>query len=206
MPADLKRVIVSGGLVLFASTLVSATAASQRRAVSPLDFLTTREASSPQISPDGQTVVFVLEEPGPRKDGQPWRGDQDLWRVPADGSAPPQRWIASPKRDWSPRWSPDGGSLAFLSKRGQGESNGSTTQIFLSDSSGAEVRQLTRVGGEISAFRWAADGSRIHHPRDSVFFRRDGVLQHFRREPGIMCNWHGSHGRYREGRADGKGK
>ena len=155
MPADLKRVIVSGGLVLFASTLVSATAASQRRAVTPLDFLTTREASSPQISPDGQTVVFVLEEPGPRKDGQPWRGDQDLWRVPADGSAPPQRWIASPKRDWSPRWSPDGGSLAFLSKRGQGESNGSTTQIFLSDSSGAEVLQLTRVGGEISAFRWA---------------------------------------------------
>ena len=84
-----KRVIVSGGLVLFASTLVSATAASQRRAVTPLDFLTTREASSPQISPDGQTVVFVLEEPGPRKDRQPWRGDQDLWRVPADGSAPP---------------------------------------------------------------------------------------------------------------------
>lgn len=161
MPADLKRVIVSGGLVLFASTLVSATAAAQRRAVTPLDFLTTREASSPQISPDGQTVVFVLEEPGPRKDGQPWRGDQDLWRVPADGSAPPQRWIASPKREWSPRWSPDGGSLAFLSKRNTGDGGRSSTQIYLTDPLGAEVRQFTRVTGDVSGFRWAPDGSSL---------------------------------------------
>ena len=161
MPSGLKRAMVSGGLVLLACSFAAPTSASQRRGSTPLDFLTIRKASSPQISPDGETVVFVLEEPGPQKDGQPWRGDQDLWRVPADGSAPPQRWISSPQRDWSPRWSPDGGTLAFLSKRGTGESNGSTTQIFLSDSSGAGVRQLTRVGGEISAFRWAPDGSSL---------------------------------------------
>ena len=153
--------MVSGGLVLLACSFAAPTSASQRRGSTPLDFLTIRKASSPQISPDGETVVFVLEEPGPQKDGQPWRGDQDLWRVPADGSAPPQRWISSPQKDWSPRWSPDGGTLAFLSKRGTGESNGSTTQIFLSDSSGAGVRQLTRVGGEISAFRWSPDGSSL---------------------------------------------
>ncbi|WP_186538116.1 S9 family peptidase [Synechococcus sp. BIOS-E4-1] len=161
MPSGLKRAMVSSGLVLLACSFAAPTSASQRRGSTPLDFLTIRKASSPQISPDGETVVFVLEEPGPQKDGQPWRGDQDLWRVPADGSAPPQRWISSPQKDWSPRWSPDGGTLAFLSKRGTGESNGSTTQIFLSDSSGAGVRQLTGVGGEISAFRWAPDGSSL---------------------------------------------
>ncbi len=99
--------------------------ASERRTAVPLDFLTTREPSSPQISPDGQTVVFVLEEPGPQQKGQPWQGDQDLWRVPADGSTPPQRWISSPERDWSPRWSPDGARLAFLSKRNAAGSNDS---------------------------------------------------------------------------------
>ena len=161
MPSGLKRAIVSSGLVLLACSLATPTSASQRRGSTPLDFLSIRKASSPQISPDGETVVFVLEEPGLRKVGQPWRGDHDLWRVPADGSAPPQRWISSPQRDWSPRWSPDGGALAFLSKRGTGESSGSAAQIFLSDSSGAEVVQLTRVGGEISAFRWAPDGSSL---------------------------------------------
>ena len=158
MPSGLKRAMFSSGIVLLACSLATATSASQRRGSTPLDFLTIRKASSPRISPDGETVVFVLEEPGPQKVGQPWRGDQDLWRVPADGSAPPQRWISSPQRDWSPRWSPDGDLLAFLSKRGTAESNGSTSQIYLSDSSGAGVRQLTRVGGEISAFRWAPDG------------------------------------------------
>ena len=135
--------------------------ASERRAAVPLDFLTTREPSSPQISPDGQTVVFVLEEPGPQQKGQPWQGDQDLWRVPADGSTPPQRWISSPERDWSPRWSPDGARLAFLSKRNSAGANDSTTQIYLVDADGRQLRQLTQLNGDISQFRWSPDGSSL---------------------------------------------
>ena len=158
MPAGLTSVFVSGGLALLVCSLASSTSASERRAATPLDFLTTREASSPQISPDGQTVVFVLEEPGPRQHGQPWRGDQDLWRVPTDGSAPPRRWISSPERDWSPRWSPNGGTVAFLSKRNTTESSGSTTQIYLVDADGDKVRQLTHLAGEVSRFRWSPDG------------------------------------------------
>ena len=158
MPVDLKRVILSAGIGLVGSTLVSATSASEQRAVKPLDYFTTREASSPQISPDGQTLVFVLEEPGPRKQGQPWLGDQDLWRMPADGSEAPQRWLASPQKDWSPRWSPDGGTLAFLSKRNNADGDPSSTQIYLTDPLGTEVRQLTRVSADVSGFRWAPDG------------------------------------------------
>ena len=158
MRAHLKRLLVGAGLVLVGSTLISASSASNRRAVTPFDFFTTREASSPQISPDGQTLVFVLEEPGPRKEGQPWSGDHDLWKMPADGSAAPQRWLASPQKDWSPRWSPDGGTLAFLSKRNNADGDPSSTQIYLSDPLGTEVRQLTRVTGDVSGFRWAPDG------------------------------------------------
>ena len=158
MPVDLNRVILSAGIGLVGSTLVSATSASEQRAVKPLDYFTTREVSSPQISPDGQTLVFVLEEPGPRKQGQPWLGDQDLWRMPADGSEAPQRWLASPQKDWSPRWSPDGGTLAFLSKRNNADGDPSSTQIYLTDPLGTEVRQLTRVSADVSGFRWAPDG------------------------------------------------
>ena len=135
--------------------------ASERRTAVPLDFLTTREPSSPQISPDGQTVVFVLEEPGPQQKGQPWQGDQDLWRVPADGSTPPQRWISSPERDWSPRWSPDGARLAFLSKRNAAGSKDSRTQIHLVNADGSQLRQLTQLNGDIVQFRWSPDGSSL---------------------------------------------
>ena len=46
MPVDLKRVILSAGIGLVGSTLVSATSASEQRAVKPLDYFTTREAST----------------------------------------------------------------------------------------------------------------------------------------------------------------
>ena len=60
--------------------LAGPSTSSERRAAVPLDFLTIREASEPQISPDGEIVVFVLEEPGQQTQGEPWRGDQDLWK------------------------------------------------------------------------------------------------------------------------------
>ena len=113
-----KCSLLTSGIALLMCVLAGSSTASERRTAIPLDFLTTREASDPQISPDGGTVVFVLEEPGPQPKGEPWRGDQDLWRVSADGNAAPQRWISSPERDWSPRWSPDGKRLAFLSNAG----------------------------------------------------------------------------------------
>ena len=122
--------------------LAGSTTASERRAAVPLDFLTIREASEPQISPDGEIVVFVLEEPGQQTQGEPWRGDQDLWRVPADGNAAPQRWLSSPERDWSPRWSPDGTRLAFLSQRKTTGSTESRTQIYLVNAEGGTTASI----------------------------------------------------------------
>jgi len=43
--------------------------------------------------------------------------------------------------------------------------------------------------------KWPSDGSGLHDSRDRFFFRRHGVLQHVRGEPGLMRDWDGSHGR-----------
>ena len=59
-----KCSFLSGGNALLMCVLAGSTTASERRAAVPLDFLIIREASEPQISPDGEIVVFVLEEPG----------------------------------------------------------------------------------------------------------------------------------------------
>ena len=156
-----KCSLLTSGIALLMYVLAGSSTASERRTAIPLDFLTTREASDPQISPDGGTVVFVLEEPGPQPKGEPWRGDQDLWRVPADGNAAPQRWISSPERDWSPRWSPDGTRLAFLSQRKTIGSTEPRTQIYLVNADGDQLHQLTQLSGNISQFRWSPDGRSV---------------------------------------------
>ena len=161
MPARVRRILLNGGLALFVCSQASVSRASERRAPIPRDFVTTREASNPQISPDGQTIVFVLEEPGPQPAGQPWRGDQDLWRMPADGSAPPQRWISSPERDWSPQWSPNGDRLAFLSNRNSGGTKTTEAQIYIANADASQLRQLTQLTGGVSNFRWSPDGNSI---------------------------------------------
>ena len=65
-------------------------------------------------SPDGQTVVFAAHEACP---GQP-----DLFVVPADGSAQAGRLLAPGLNGVFPRFSADGGRIAFLGSEGGGAS------------------------------------------------------------------------------------
>ena len=81
--------------------------------------------------------------------------------MPADGNAPPQRWISSSERDWSPRWSPDGTRLAFLSQRKTIGSTEPRTQIYLVNADGDQLHQLTQLSENISQFRWSPDGRSV---------------------------------------------
>ena len=66
----------------------------------------------PQVSPDGCTVAFVHMQP--EEEGNTYR--RSIWLAPVDGSRPPQPLTRSGK-DNSPRWSPDGSQLVFVSSR-----------------------------------------------------------------------------------------
>ncbi len=66
-----------------------------------------------RISPDASRVAAVVKEVAPGKDGY----RLSVWLVPCDGSAPARRLTLGARRDTSPRWSPDGSTLAFLSDR-----------------------------------------------------------------------------------------
>src|SRR6476620_874168 len=69
--------------------------------------------SQPAFSPDGARVAFSVQEAFSRPDeGVSSR----IWIAQADGSGARQA-TRGPRADTSPRWSPDGGSLAFLSER-----------------------------------------------------------------------------------------
>ncbi len=64
----------------------------------------------------------------------------------------------------SPRWSPDGKTIAFLSARPvAGDVAGDTprTQVWLLPLAGGEGRRLTNVANGVSSFQWSPDGTRL---------------------------------------------
>jgi dipeptidyl aminopeptidase/acylaminoacyl peptidase len=119
------------------------------------DILSMRTIQSPMISPDGSRIVFVVNEPLDEEHSKD-PPNTDLW-ITSTGGGDPRRVTANPDRDFSPQWSPNGNSIAFLSVR-KGTRG---AQIFSLDPQQNTLRQLTRHGTSISSFAWAPNGRQI---------------------------------------------
>jgi len=103
------------------------------------DLIAAVRVSDPQLSPDGRTVAFVRTT----TDVTTGKRNADIWVVPADGSTAPKPLLGGEKTENTPRWSPDGTHLAFISNR-DGE-----MQIYLADADGGNVRQVTKVAAGV---------------------------------------------------------
>ncbi len=143
---------------LLCSTLLLALAAlpaqAAKRPMTAEDLWAMERVAGPALSPDGRWVVFSMT----RYSIADNKSDSDLWLVPADGGAPPRRLTWNPGSDSSPAWSPDGKSIAFLSKRGD-----PPPQLYLLPMSpeGGEAQPVTRLPVAVEDFRWFPDGRRI---------------------------------------------
>jgi len=120
------------------------------RGMIPEDYYSFLFASDPQISPNGQWVAFVVSKVSEDRRSR----ESSIWLVPTSGTAEPIRFTHGPS-DSSPRWSPDGKHIAFLSNRGK------KTQVYLISSQGGEAFPLTEVEEGVSSFQWYPDGSRM---------------------------------------------
>ena len=114
------------------------------------DMFRLKRVSEPQLSPDGQKVVYVVSEVLKEEN----RTQSDLWLVPSAGGAP-QRLTESPKQNRHPRWSPDGRWIAFESNR-DGD-----FQLWLMPAKGGKARKLTALSTEATQPVWSPRGDKI---------------------------------------------
>ena len=139
-------------LFLFVSFAFSLGAES-KRPLKPEDFAAIRDVDEPNLSPDGNTIAYVVGTVDLTKDKQPG----NLWLAKWDGSENRALTFGENKQS-HPRWSPDGKWLAFLSSR---EDENENDQLWVLSSAGGEAERLTQEKGSVDDFAWSPDSKRI---------------------------------------------
>lgn len=134
-------------LVLVTLIVAMVPVLAQKRPIQPDDLLSLHRVSDPQLSPDGKSVAYVITQTHREKNSR----NSDIWILPLSGGASRQL-TNSEKADDSPRWSPDGRQIAFVSGREAG------SQIWLLDPSTGNVRRVTDISTGASGPVWSPDG------------------------------------------------
>ncbi len=140
--------------LLFAVSCLLAAGSPTRRLLTLDDFYRLKRVGAPEVSPDGKSVAYTVNSIDKEGDKQ----IANLWMANWDGSGELQLTYDSESAS-SPKWSPDGKYLAFLSSR-PGKTKGS--QIWLLDRRGGEARQLSHLTKQsITQYEWAPDSARF---------------------------------------------
>src|SRR5690242_15921476 len=98
--------------VVTSLAIVAGQPALAQRPMKIVDLLGLPWVSDPELSPDGRQLIYV------RSDAD-WGGNkriEHLWRINLDGSGEVQL-TSGPNGEASPRFSPDGKWIAFLTSR-----------------------------------------------------------------------------------------
>lgn len=123
-----------------------------KRALRPSDVYLLKNVGDAQVSPGGKWVAYTLSTIDSAKD----KSNSDIWMVSWDGEQTVQL-TNSDESESTPRWSPDGKYISFLSAR-NGEK---ASQIWLMDTRGGEAKKITSLKGDLEEYTWSPDGKKI---------------------------------------------
>lgn len=140
----MKRFLAASAISLF--VFASFAFAQERRFVID-DLLKVRRVSDPQVSPKGDLVAFTITD----VDKAANKSSTQIYLVPLSGGETRQL-TNDEHSSSSPRWSPDGEKLAFISAR-DGES-----QIWTIDVSSGALKKITSISTGAGDPVWSPDG------------------------------------------------
>jgi dipeptidyl aminopeptidase/acylaminoacyl peptidase len=145
---------ISAFALLLASLLsVTVVAAAERRTLTADDINALRELGDPQVSPDGEWVAYTVRTADLVKD----KRITHLWMASWEGNRTLQL-TQSEHSEHTPRWSPDGKYLSFITARGGDED---PEQLWLLDRTGGEASPLTGFNGDVLDYAWSPDGLQL---------------------------------------------
>ena len=139
--------VMALALAFFAPSPASAQS-ENTRTVSLEMYLDLETVSNPQISPNGQRIVYTRGWIDKMNDQR----ESSIWIMNADGSR--NRFLVDGSE---PLWSPDGTRIAYT---GEGEPEGSQIFVRWMDAEGA-TSQITRLEKGPGGIRWSPDGNSI---------------------------------------------
>ena len=124
--------------------------AAQSGRLTEMDVFELEYVSDPRVSPDGDRVVYVRQFADVMTD----MNYSNLWLVRADGSG--HRPLTTGKfTDNSPRWSPDGSRIAYMSNRD------GMPQIYMHWVESGQTAAITNLTDPATSLSWSPDGSRL---------------------------------------------
>src|SRR3989442_2812969 len=147
----IRRLAASLMLLAFASLAIAFQGNERRRVPTIDDLLTVKSAGGAQISPDGKWIAYTVNSGDFKQDAF----ITQIWLVASDSGKSLQL-TRGEKSSTTPKWSPDGQWLGFLSNRVEDKN-----QIFLINPLGGEAQQLTKSETAINNFTWSEDGKTI---------------------------------------------
>jgi dipeptidyl aminopeptidase/acylaminoacyl peptidase len=139
--------------VVYAAALLFASGASlraqEKRAITFDDLISMHRVAQAEISPDGKWLAYTVATP----DMDANRNATNLWLAPVAGGDAIQ--LTRTGKDSSPKWSPDGKAIAFLSARS------GNSQVYVLSMEGGEAHPLTKLSTGADIVKWSPGGKTI---------------------------------------------
>jgi dipeptidyl aminopeptidase/acylaminoacyl peptidase len=116
------------------------------------------QVSDPQWSPDGSRIAYVVNPTPKADDGRL----SDIYVVASTEGATPRKLFENPGPDAAPRWSPDGKSIAVLTRPGNPTDVGQQQLAIVPSDGGSPRNVATGFLYQPGPATWSSDGATIY--------------------------------------------
>jgi len=110
---------------------------------------------SASVSPDGKTIAFTVT----RYSMEANKGVTNIYTIPVEGGEPKELTNNS-TNDFSPRWTPNGERIAFISTRS------GNSQLWEMNPDGSNPVQVSSIEGGINAFLYSPTGDKVLYTKN----------------------------------------